>query len=278
MDKRSGVVYRSGVADAGVGQPSERRMMKKLGVSAFLLLAMVSESKAQDNVAKPVFDLDNAAPDFSSTSAAKATLPHFLAVADSLAPPSASSAPAFLAPNPTTALSAVPSPADPAAPSPEPRFVYGGRDDYRWQLSLGFTWFRLRSSIFSSNEFGAKTTVAYFLNEWLGLEGSFTGAFGGSVGATGHDAKLAHYGGGPKVAWRQRRWEPWLHGIFGGAHEGPQTAAGGRNSYSILAGGGADYRWNPHLSYRAEGDYLRTAFFHQTQDDFLFAAGVVIHF
>ncbi|PYT99546.1 MAG: hypothetical protein DMG38_11850 [Acidobacteria bacterium] len=70
-------------------------MRKGLGVSAFLLLDMVSESKAQDNVAKPVFDLDNAAPDFSSTSAAKATLPHFLAVADSLAQPSTPSAPAF---------------------------------------------------------------------------------------------------------------------------------------------------------------------------------------
>jgi hypothetical protein len=86
------------------------------------------------------------------------------------------------------------------------------------------------------------------------------------------------YGAGPKVAWRQKRWEPWLHGIFGGAHEQPQTAAGGRNSYSIMAGGGADYRWNPHLSFRLEGDYVRTGFFHQSQNNFQIAGGAVLHF
>ena len=254
-------------------------MMKRLGVSVLLLLAAASVSEAQDNAAKPLVDLDNAAPDFSSTSAAKATLPDFLAVVDGFTQPGVTRAPAFSRPNLTTALSAVPSPADPATPSPKPRFVYGGRDDYRWQLSLGFAWVRFRSSVFDSSEFGVKTTVTYFLNDWLGLEGSFTGAFGGAISAGGNDAKIALYGGGPKVAWRKGRWEPWLHGIFGGAREGPQTAAaGGRNSYSIMAGGGADYRWNPHLSYRAEGDYVQTRLFHQNQASFLLAGGVVIHF
>ena len=251
-------------------------MMKRLGVSAFLLLLAVTVSEAQDNAAKPTFDRDNAAPDFSSTSAAKATLPDFLAAADRFAQPDTTSARAFSAPSLTTALSAVPSPAAPAAPLPKPRFVFGSREDYRWQLSLGFTWVGFRSSVFNSSEFGVKTTLTYFLNEWLGVEGSFTGAFGSAV--AGGDAKIALYGGGPKVAWRQRRWEPWLHGIVGGGHEGPQTSSDGRNSYSIMAGGGADYRWNPHLSYRAEGDYVRTVFFHQNQNSFLLAAGVVIHF
>lgn len=166
---------------------------------------------------------------------------------------------------------------EPAAPSPNPRFVYGGRDDYRWQLGIALAWFRFQSSVFNANEFGVKTTVSYFLNDWLGVEGSLTGAFGGGV-AGGHDAKIAVYGGGPKIAWRQKRWEPWLHAIVGGAHEGPQTAVTGRNSSSIQGGGGADYRWNPHLSFRMEGDYVRTGFFHQTQSNFQLAGGAVIHF
>lgn len=253
-------------------------MMKRLGVSAFLLLAAVSVSEAQDNAAKQIFDTDNAVPDFSSTSAAKATLPDFLAVADRFAQPGAASARVFSTPSLTTALSAVPSPAVPATPLPKPRFAYGSREDYRWQLSLGFAWVRFRSSVFNSNEFGVKTTLTYFLNEWVGVEGSFTGTFGGAVAGTGHDAKLALYGGGPKIAWRQRRWEPWLHGIFGGAHVGPQTTAVGRNSFSIMAGGGADYRWNPHLSYRAEGDYVHTVFFQQNQNSFLLGVAVVVHF
>jgi Outer membrane protein beta-barrel domain len=232
-------------------------MIKRVGVSALLLLATVSRSEAQANQAEPVIVTDNAAPDFSLTSAAEAK--GSLAVVD------------FLADTDRT------SPAEPAPPSPNPRFVYGSRNDYRWQLSLGFTWVRFQSSVFDSNEFGVKTTVTYFLNEWLGVEGSITAAFGGAVFG-GQDAKIAVYGGGPKVVWRQNRWEPWLHGIFGGAHQGPQTAADGRNSYSIMAGGGADYRVNPHLSYRAEADYVQTAFFHQTQHNFELVGGVVIHF
>jgi hypothetical protein len=45
-----------------------------------------------------------------------------------------------------------------------------------------------------------------------------------------------------------------------------------------MAGGGADYRWNPHLSFRAEGDYVRTGFFGQSQNNFKLAGGAVLHF
>ena len=110
------------------------------------------------------------------------------------------------------------------------------------------------------------------------VEGSAIAAFGPEIYQQGGRAKFALYGGGPKIAWRQKRWEPWLHGIFGGAHEQPQTAAGSRNSYSIMAGGGADYRWNPRVSYRIESDYVLTAFFHESQNNFLLAAGIVFHF
>ena len=251
--------------------------MKSLFVSALLLLGAVC-ARAQAGPVGPLPDTDNTAPDFAATSAEKVVLPDLLATADPFAQPRANRAPSFSARNLGTTLVEQPPSAEPAAPSPKPRFVYGGRDDYRWQLGVALAWFRFQSSVFNSNEFGMKTTLSYFLNEWLGVEGSVTGAFGGSV-AGGHDAKIAVYGGGPKIAWRRERWEPWLHAIFGGAHEGPQVAAvTGRNSTSLEAGGGADYRWNPHLSFRMEGDYVRTGFFHQTQTNFQLAGGAVIHF
>ena len=249
--------------------------MKSLFVSAFLLLGTVCASRAQVSRTNPLPDIDSPAPDFSATSAGKATLPDFLAAADSFSEPRANLS--FSALPLSTALVAEPAPATPARPSPNPRFVYGGRDDYRWQLSVAFAWFRFRSSVFDSNEFGVKTTVSYFLNEWLGVEGSFTGAFGGDVAGV-KGPKIAVYGGGPKVAWRQKRWEPWLHAIFGGARQGPQVISGSRNSFAMQLGGGADYRWNPHLSFRAEGDYVHTGFFQQTQSNFQLAGGVVIHF
>ena len=249
--------------------------MKRVFVFLCVLLLLGSGSVAQAQVesGKPVFDTDNAAPDFSATSAARATLPGLLAVTDSFSETGMTSVPRL-----KTALSAEPTSPDPAVPSPRPRFVYGGRDDYRWQLGLNLAVLHFHSSVFSSTGVGVETSVAYFLNEWLGVEGNVTAAFGGSVYAQGGRAKFALFGGGPKIAWRQNRWEPWLHAIFGGAHEQPQTAAGSRNTYSIIAGGGADYRWNPHLSFRAEGDYVRTGFFHQAQNNFQIAGGAVLHF
>src|SRR5258706_12071796 len=53
-----------------------------------------------------------------------------------------------------------------------------------------------------------------------------------SIFANEH-VKIGTYGGGPKIAWRQKQWEPWMHGIFGGARVQPQVAGQSRNSYSI---------------------------------------------
>lgn len=246
--------------------------MKSMCVCALLLLGSVSVAQAQVQSAEPLFNTDNAAPDFSATSAAKATLPDLLAVTDSLALAGMNSAPHL-----NTALLAEPASPAPATPSPKPRFVYGGRDDYRWQLGVGLAWARFNSSAFNANAIGIKTSVAYFLNEWLGVEGSVSATFSPTkIGK--NRVKVLIYGGGPKVAWRQRRWEPWLHAIFGGAHEQPQVADQSRSSYAILAGGGVDYRWNPHLSFRGEGNYVRTGFFGQSQNNFELAGGAVLHF
>src|SRR5260370_1643089 len=52
--------------------------------------------------------------------------------------------------------------------------------------------------------------------------------------------KYFSYGGGPKIAWRARKWEPWMHAIVGGAHIQPQTT-GSRNGFDFMAGGRAAY-------------------------------------
>ena len=91
-------------------------------------------------------------------------------------------------------------------------------------------------------------------------------------------AKLAVYGGGPKIARRLKQWEPWLHGIVGGAHEQPQTAGNRRSSYSFQAGGGADYPWDSRVSFRIEADYVLTGFFRQKQNNVQFDGGIVFHF
>ena len=174
-------------------------------------------------------------------------------------------------------LALAPDTADPAAASPKPKFVFGGRDDYRWQLALGVDWIRFRSSIFNASAVGFRTSVTYYTNSWFGIEGNICASYAPTIFQAEH-VKLLLYGGGPKIAWRQRQWEPWLHALVGGAHEQPQTAAGGRNAFGVQVGGGADYRFNPRFSGRLQGDYVHTSFWSQSQNSFELSAGLVIHF
>lgn len=243
--------------------------MKRLWVAA-LLLGSVNVAQAQISGPTSQIDRGNAAQDFSATSAAKAMLLTDLATADTLSSPAAKLVVA-------TALAVPFENAEPASPSPHPRFLYGGRDDYRWELGLAASWLRFQSSVFNASAVGLNTSVVYFTNDWFGIEGNITAVFAPTIFQNEH-IKIATYGGGPKIAWRQKKWEPWMHGIFGGAHEQPQIAGQSKNSYALKAGGGADYRWNPRLSFRLEGDYVRTGFFKQGQNDFQLAGGIVFHF
>lgn len=250
--------------------------MKRKIASLVLLLGTACVSRAQINAPGPLISPSNAAPDFSATSAANVTLLAPLSVTAAFSVPVSRSSGLFAAQPVTTALLAEPAPADPS-PAPDPKFIYGGRDDYRWQLSIGATMFRFRSNEFNATAVGEQTAVVYFLNDWFGVEGDVTAAFAPTILVQEH-VKLALYGGGVKIAWRQKRWEPWMHGIFGGAHEQPQMAGQSRSTYSIQAGGGADYRWNPRVSFRLEGNYVRTAFFKQGQNCFQLSGSIVFHF
>ena len=250
--------------------------MKRLLVSA-LLLGSVGVARAQVNAPTLNIDRGNVAQDFSATSAVKATLLSDLAAADTFSSPAAKPVNTLAEPIVATALALQLENAEPASPSPQPRFLYGGRDDYRWQLGIGASWLRFRSSVFNASAVGINTSVVYFTNDWFGIEGDISAVFAPTIFVNEH-VKIATYGAGPKIAWRQRQWEPWLHGIFGGAHVQPQVAGQSRNSYSIKAGGGADYRWNPRISFRLEGDYVRTGFFSQSQNNFQLAGGIVFHF
>lgn len=258
--------------------------MKRLLISAFLFCGGVGAIQAQENIPGGLPTAANAAADFSATSGARVPLskpfpqagPLFLA--DALNPASSSApAPATV----TTALalpmgapdSATPEP----SPEPSPRFIYSDRDDYRWQLGLGVSFERFRSSVYSASGVGTNTDISYFLNDWLAVEGNVSTFFAPEIWE-GERVKLVNYGAGPRIAWRRPHWEPWFHGLFGGAHALPQTAGHSQNGFSIQAGGGADYRFLPRLSLRLELDYVRTRLFGQWQDSGQAAAGIVFHF
>ncbi len=166
---------------------------------------------------------------------------------------------------------------EPSPAPPEPKFVFGTRDDYRWQLGLGGSLVRFRSSQYYATGVGTNTSLAYFTNEWLAVQGEVTTAFAPTIFKNEH-VKFVSYGVGPMVAWRQRKIEPWMHALVGGVHVLPQVAVGGKNAFGAQIGTGLDYRFYPHLSARVELDWVRSHLFGEWQDSVQTALDLVLHF
>jgi hypothetical protein len=245
--------------------------MKRLLRAASLVLAVVSVARAQDDRAASLQANANVAADFANISSA-AEWPKF---SDAISWPSAelrlANATSLAAPRSLAA------PAEAVPAAPEPKFVFGSRDDFRWQLALGVSVLRFRSSIYYATGVGTNTAVTYFTNEWFGVEGNIITAFAPAINLNEH-VKYLSYGAGPKIAWRGRKWEPWAHTIAGGVHILPQTGGGGQNGFGLQVGGGADYRIFPHLSARVGVDWVRTHLFGEWQNSGQANADIVLHF
>jgi opacity protein-like surface antigen len=255
----------------GWGQSLEGENMKRLLLVALLVLAAASVAWAQDDRTISSQVNANAAADFANTSAALASPK----LSGAISWPLAELRPANATSLPEPRSSAAPAEAVPAAP--EPKYVYGSRDDFRWQLALGVSVLRFRSSIFYATGVGTNTSVTYFTNEWFGVEGSIITAFAPTVYLNEH-VKYFSYGAGPKIAWRARKWEPWAHTVIGGVHIQPQTAGNSSSGFGLQVGGGADYRIFPHLSARVGLDWLRTHLFGEWQNSAQANADIVLHF
>src|SRR5260370_11261705 len=94
--------------------------------------------------------------------------------------------------------------AEPLPAAPRPKFVFGSRDDYRWQLALGVALVRFRSPFYYATAVGVNTSLTYFTNEWFAVEGSLTTAFAPTIYLSEH-VKYAGYGAGPTMASRRAK-------------------------------------------------------------------------
>jgi hypothetical protein len=153
------------------------------------------------------------------------------------------------------------------------------RDDDKgqWQLGLGFTYVKFRSPAIDASMEGLNTSVTYFIDDGLGIEGNITAAFGRTIFV---DDRTKYVGitGGPKIVMYRRRWEPWAHALIGMARVNPQLAGVGRNGLAIQAGGGADIPLRGAFALRVEGDWVRTQLYSRSQDNFQVVTGLVFRF
>jgi hypothetical protein len=239
--------------------------MKKPILGMTIILASACAVGAQQASVTPPPDpsAENVAAPFSDTSAVQVNL---LEAASS-------ESRSFSSPAPAAAEATPP----PAAPAPKPNFIYGNRDDYRWQLAVGVGFYRFQSSIINASLVGTNTTVSYWTNGWFAVEGNLVTGFAPTILQNEH-VKYFGGGGGFRVGGRRNRFEPWVHALIGGAHLQPQTAGGNRSALAAQAGIGLDYRLHSRFSIRGETDWVYTTFFNQTQNNFQAALDVVFHF
>lgn len=181
---------------------------------------------------------------------------------------------------------------DPVAPAASPK-ASRNYDLPRWQVGINYAYTRFRpSSTANFNLHGFNTSAVFFMNNWFGLEGDAGAHFGTTPSSGGPgiltpgnlDAKLILYGGGPRIAHRGNRFEPWAHAVFGGAHfrftqtGGASASLAKLNAFSLATGGGVDFKFGPRVAIRVQGDFLGTRFFSTWQKSAQAQAGFVFSF
>jgi hypothetical protein len=237
--------------------------MTKLLMGTMMLMALAYGVNAQERAVAD--SRGNTAVDFSATSASPVSLFSADAAAHDFSMGKEEASPAMAMPE--------------AAPAPaaKPKYIFGDRDDYRWQLGVGVEFFRFRSNVIDASMVGLNTTVSYFTNSWFALEGNLITGFAPDIYDREH-VKLFGGAGGFRIGGRRQKWEPWAHGLIGGSHLQPQTAGNSKNALMAQAGIGVDYRLHARLSLRGEGDWVYTNYFNQAQNNFQAVAAVVLHF
>ena len=118
------------------------------------------------------------------------------------------------------------------------------------------------------------------LNGWTGaLEGKvapFLGIVADISGQYGSGVSQHNVLFGPRVSASIGRIRPFAHVLIGVSH----VSGGGDSdtSFGDAIGGGVDYKLIKLIAWRFQGDLLQTRFFNDTQNDFRFSTGVVVHF
>jgi|SRR5579863_6405938 len=141
---------------------------------------------------------------------------------------------------------------------------------------------------------GGSGSLAYNLNDWLGVVGDFGGYHWSGSGV---DGNVVSYLFGPKVSMHHGPITPFVHTLFGGAHASGTSAqcstdrvhgegfitggcgSGSANAFSMALGGGVDWNATPHIGVRViQAEYVLTRFFSNTQNNARISAGVVFRF
>ena len=97
------------------------------------------------------------------------------------------------------------------------------------------------------------------------------------VKVTGHELEVLF---GPRISIPVGKFTPFGEFMVGVAHinTGGTIPGPSNTSFATALGGGIDYRLIRLVALRVEGDYVRTQFFHTSQNNLRLSTGIVIRF
>lgn len=153
---------------------------------------------------------------------------------------------------------------------------------------LGYTYYNTDLSLNRGNLNGFEATLEGKLVPVLGIVADITGHYGSLnfptfcslcttptyESASAHQYEVMF---GPRVSIPVGKFRPFAEFEIGVGHVNT-NGFGSDTSYATAVGGGLDYKVFGPLAVRAEGDYVRTRFFSQDQNNFRFSTGVAIRF
>lgn len=122
---------------------------------------------------------------------------------------------------------------------------------------------------------------------FVGVVADVSGYYGGSQVCTASvpqfcstiPGNVSSFLFGPRISASAAGVRPFVHALFGAAHE--RTGGFGSvsdTSFATALGGGVDFRLAPFLGWRVQGDYLQTRLFSSTQNNVRLSTGLVFRF
>jgi outer membrane protein OmpA-like peptidoglycan-associated protein/opacity protein-like surface antigen len=177
--------------------------------------------------------------------------------------------------------------ATPNAPTPAPvppsMWRGGNSNTPKVELFAGYSFWRAMPTNVNNRIawlHGGNASVAFNLNNWLGLVADFGGyaadRFGPGAPPTGGvldaDGRVFTYMAGPRLSYRKSEWvTPFAQVLFGGAHATEVKLSGctgvgctplsSENAFAMTAGGGVDLKLRRHIAIRLfQAEYLMTRF------------------
>jgi hypothetical protein len=121
----------------------------------------------------------------------------------------------------------------------------------------------------------------------LGIVADFSGHYGSqsfqiptpngleNVTVNGHEDEVLF---GPRISVPVGKFRPFGEFEVGIGHVNNNSGFGSDTAFATAVGGGLDYRIIRPVAWRFQGDYVRTQFFHSTQNNVRLSTGIVFRF